>query len=422
MTGTSVSRLVDHLFRHESGRLIASLTRLLGVHNLDIAEEIVQETLLKALQTWPYGPPPDNPPAWLMRVARNKAIDRIRADRHRRDFAERYKTELASEWTLSRTVSASLNDEAIADDQLRMIFTCCDPAISPASQIALTLRLTCGLGATEIASAFLTTESTIRKRLTRGKQALRDSGASFEILDQQALASRLDVVLKVLYLLFNEGYNSPHSTVPIRRDLCREALRLALLVSRHPITRSPSVDALVALICYHSARIPARIGEDRGVRLLADQDRSLWDQDLIAQGDRYLNHASTGQSVSVYHLEAAIAACHTRSPSFAKTDWAQILNLYDLLLKVQPTAIVRLNRAIALGHVAGPRKAIVALEALRTEPDLQRYHLLPAALGEFYQRQGESKRARSCIKEAMALTSSEMDRELLEARLKQTYS
>jgi RNA polymerase sigma factor (sigma-70 family) len=417
MTGSRVSRLVDHLFRHESGRLIASLTRILGVHNLDIAEEIVQETLLKALQTWPYGPPVDNPPAWLMRVARNKAIDRIRAEKHRREFSERYKTELASEWTLSRTVSESFRQDAIEDDQLRLIFTCCDPVLSPTTQIALTLRLICGLGAAEIASAFLSSEETIRKRLTRGKQKLRDTGASFEVLDAKSLLARLDAVLKVLYLLFNEGYNSPHGEVPIRRDLCLEALRLALLVSRHPVTGQPKVDALVSLICLHSARIPARLGAGNSVNLLADQDRSLWNQDLIDQGVRYLTTAGTDGETSIYHFEAAIAACHARATRFETTDWHGILQLYDLLLSYQPSPIVRLNRAIALGYASGPAAAIASLESLRSEPELAGYHLLPAALGEFYQRQGDLDSARACIQEAIALARGEGDRKLLEKRL-----
>ncbi len=405
--------LVEHLFRHESSRLIASLTRLLGVHNLEAAEEIVQETLLAALRVWPYHPPIENPAAWLTRAARNRAIDLIRRERHRRRFADEYEAGLRSDRTLDAAVARSIRDEGIEDDQLRMIFTCCHPALPPESQIALTLRLLCGLTAAELGSALLTSEATIQKRLYRGRRRLREPDISFEVPGGDALLGRLDAVQTVLYLLFNEGYQASRAAGPIRRDLCREALRLALLVARDDRLRGPGADALVALMCFHSARLPARLDDEGSVHLLGDQDRRLWDRDLIDRGFEHLGRASTGDEVTRYHLEAAIAACHCSAPRFEETDWVRILELYDMLLDRHPSPVVRLNRAIALGHARGPAAAIGALQPLLSDPALAAYHLLPAALGEFHLRAGDVAGAAGFFDRALRLASSEADRAIL---------
>ena len=417
MAQENVPELVDGLFRSESARLIGALTRLLGLRNLEAAEEIAQEALLAALQAWPYAGQVDNPSAWLTRVARNKAIDFIRRERHRRRFAEEHAASLASEYTLARSVDAVLPADSIEDDQLRLIFACCHPALPDTSRIALTLRILCGLTASEIARAFMTTEAAILKRLTRAREQLGRGEVPFGIPEGAELAERLDAVLAVLYLLFNEGYASSRADEPIRRDLCREALRRALALSRHPRTRAPRVDALVALMCLHSARLPARLGDDGALVLMEQQDRGLWDRQLIARGLQYLDAASSGERISRYHLEAAIAACHCQAASFAETPWRRLLDLYDMLLEAHPSPVVALNRAIAAGHVEGPAAAIEQISRLEARGDLAGYYLLPAALGEFLLRARDRARAADCFSRALELAPSAAEKELLRRRL-----
>ena len=303
------------------------------------------------------------------------------------------------------------------DDQLRMIFACCHPAFPWEARITLTLHLMCGLTAGEIASAYLTDEATIEQRIFRAKRKLAEERSNFEVLEGVELAARLDSVLAALYLLFNEGYNSPQVANPVRIELCREALRLTTLVSRHPRTDLPKSKALLALICFQCARIPARIGEDGGLLLLAAQDRSRWESGLIERGFEAMDEAARGPELTRYHLEATIASCNCSAASFEETDWERILELYDLLLERQPTPVVRLNRAVALGHARGPAKAVEELARLEREPSLQRYYLLPATLGEFSVKLGEAERARHYFEQARGLTASEAERRLLAEKL-----
>ncbi len=408
--------LVDHFFRHESSKLIATLTRILGVRNLDQAEEIVQETLLTALQYWSFHPLPQNPAAWLTQTAKNKAIDRIRGEKHRREFAARYQVSLKSEWVLSRTISEAFACEAIADDPLRMIFLCCHPEISPPEQVALTLRLMAGLTAAEIGAAFLIPAATMQKRISRARNRLQCAGIAFE-LPQTALPERLDMVLATLYLMFNEGYNSSHGEMIIRRDLCFEALRLTCLLMDHPSLNRQEVQALAALMCLQNARFPARLDADGDLILLADQNRSLWAGELIAKGLLWLNASAQGPHLSRYHLEAGIAAAHCRAVTFAETNWQEILKLYDLLCARHDTPIVRLNRAIALAYAHGWQAGIEQLEDLAEDGDLTGYYLLHAALGDFYLKVGRQKEAAVSYAHALKLTPGQTEQKCLQQKL-----
>lgn len=416
MAETEAHGLVERLFRHESGRLTASLVRLLGVGRIALAEEIVQDTLLAALQSWPYHGLPDSPAAWLQRVARNKALDLLRSARHRRRVDDP-KLESSILESSEADPATGLTEERIAEDELRLMFACCHPSLPPESQIALTLRLLCGLTAAEIASAFLAEEEAIRKRLYRARATLREEAVRFAIPEKHELPPRLDALLASLYLLFNEGYEASHAEEPIRRDLCLEALRLALLVSRDARLHRPEVDAVIALMCFQAARFPARTDETGALLLLAEQDRGLWDAELIARGFRHLDASARGEALSRYHLEAGIAACHAGAASFEETDWERILFLYDALLERFSSPVVRLNRAIALGEARGPEAALESLDALADEPALSRYALYPAARGEFLRRRGRTEEAAARFREAIALAGSEAERRLLRGKL-----
>jgi RNA polymerase sigma-70 factor (ECF subfamily) len=296
-----------------------------------------------------------------------------------------------------------------------MMFTCCHPALPEESQIALTLRLLCGLSPAEIGAALLAGEAAVEKRLFRARERLRAAAAPFEVPRGDELLARLDVVMAVLYLLFNAGYSSSGEHA-IRKELCLEALRLALLLERRFGRDEPRASALVALMCFHSARLPARLDADGSLNLLRDQDRRLWDRELIGRGLERLAAASSGPRLSAYHIEAGIAACHCAASSFESTDWSQILWLYEALLEQRPSPVVRLNRAIALGHVQGPRAALEALRALEDEPGLRGYCLLPATLGEFHRRAGDREAALASFRRALELAGSEAERRLLRAR------
>ncbi|HUI09199.1 MAG TPA: sigma-70 family RNA polymerase sigma factor [Bacteroidota bacterium] len=410
--------LVDHLFRHESGRMVSALTRLFGIHNLALAEDVVQEAFLKACQEWRLNPIPPNPSAWLLVTARNRAIDAIRRNRHQVAFSEDITHLLNSEYTTAGTVDEMFLDEEIADSQLRMIFTCCHPDLTPEMRIPLTLRTLSGFGIQEIAAALLTNKETITKRLYRARQSIRERGIRFEIPVGDDLAPRLDTVYTVLYLLFNEGYNSGRVDELIRKDLCAEAMRLCLLLSQHRIGDRPSTYALLSLMCFHASRFDSRMTSDNEIVLLQDQDRSAWDRDLIRRGEYYINRAAEGEDVSEYHLEAAISAQYALAPSFLETDWILIAGLYDALLALKSNPLVKLNRAVVLGRIHGPRAAIEEIRRIDGLDRLaSRHYLYNAVLGQLYIEADDHEHARECITRAGALTTSDAERRLLSRKL-----
>lgn len=414
----NVQALVDHLFRHEAGRMVAILTRIFGIHNLELAEDVMQDTLHQALKDWSLGVVPDNPAGWLMVVAKRKAINAIRRERLHRSFASDMDVLLKSEWTAAYTMDQIFLEDEIKDSQLRMIFTCCHPALPMESQLALTLKTLCGFSIPEIAVALLTSESTINKRLYRAKEKIRQELITFTVPAGNSLVSRLDAVLLVIYLLFNEGYNSSGDNPVIRQDLCLEAIRLGMLLTEKAATNQyPPIYALLALVCLHTARFEARIDINNSLVVLEEQDRGLWNQELIGHGLRFLSQSAGGDTVTAWHLEAAIAAEHCLSPDFKSTNWDKILSYYIALEKLKPSSVIKLNLAIVIGKKDGPQAAINLLHELEKHQALEGYYLLSAALGEFYQQTGQKMEAYDYFRQAMTMTKSTAILSLLEKKI-----
>jgi RNA polymerase sigma-70 factor (ECF subfamily) len=353
----------EHWFRHESGRLVAALTRVFGVHNLALAEDVVQDAFCRALEVWKVRGVPDNPAAWLMTVARHRALDLVRRERTARTFAPDISRMLDSEWTLSPAVYEAFEVHAIRDEQLRMMFSCCDPALPEHTQVALILNILCGFGAAEVAAAFLTGRAAMEKRLSRGKKTLAESQRLFDLADAD-FAVRLSAVRGALYLLFNEGYHGASTETAVRVDLCAEAIRLTLLLLEVPRTDAVETRALAAQMNLHAARLPARLDGDGELHPLFQQDRTRWDRRLAVEGLRLLDRAAEGSVVTAYHVEAAIAAVHAASPTVEETDWRAIVGLYDRLMTIAPSPVVALNRAIAIGQRDGPERGLAALDTI----------------------------------------------------------
>src|SRR5262245_9510156 len=403
---------IERLFRRESGRLISVLTRILGPANLELAEDVVQESFVAAMRDWDQRGVPDNPSAWLLTTARHRAIDAIRRERTRRTFAADLAIYLDSEWTLARTVDEAFGESWIKEDQLRMIFMCCQPTLPLENRVTLILKTLCGLSVPAIARALLSTEPAIYKRLHRTRQALRD--VRFELPPEAERPAALDTVHTVLYLLFNEGYLSTGDK-PILRELCRDAMLLAqLLVHESSFANSQTV-ALLALMCFAAARFDSRIDEDGHLVPLDRQDRSHWDHSLIRQGYRYLARSSTMEAVAAtrFHLEAAIAARHCEAATFDQTDWQSICSLYDRLFEIDPSPMVELNRAVAISFRDGPEAAIPIVEAIRLAGRLPHSHAVAAVLANLYARAGDAEPAGRFLDEALARARTPHERELI---------
>jgi RNA polymerase sigma-70 factor (ECF subfamily) len=411
-----VHELVEHLFRHQAGRMLAALTHIFGLENLDLAEEVVQEALLQALQQWRFHGIPDNPQAWLLRAARNKAVDVLR-----RQATLRRKEHELQQRLRDRQVRQDVADpraaEELADEQLAMIFACCAPTLPSEARVALTLKAVSGFSVAEIARAFLAEEPTIAQRLVRAKRRIREAGIALALPSPAEIPGRLDSVLQVLYLLFNEGYGAHTGENLVREDLCGEAIRLVQLLVSRPDTSLPKVHALLALFYLQAARLEARVDRDGNLLLLAEQDRSRWDQDLLTHGVVQLEQAAQGDELSEYHLQAGIAAIHATSASFADTDWPRLVELYDQLLAIAPSPVVVLNRAIAQSMVEGPETALASLEALSLEPALRNYYLLPAVRADFLRRLGRRAEAAACYQEALTYPCTEPERRFLLRRI-----
>jgi RNA polymerase sigma-70 factor (ECF subfamily) len=407
--------MVDHLFRNRAGQMVAYLARLLGPEHLDLAEEVVQEALLKALQRWPHTGVPENPAGWLFRVARNAALDAVR--RHT-VFGEKSR-ELVAELTRSAAEAVpedAVLDAQLRDDELRMVFMCCHPAIAREARVALSLKTVGGFSTREIARAFLADESAIAQRLVRAKRQIRDAGLRLELPAGRELGERLDSVLEVIYLMFNEGYAAHSGEELIRRDLCYEALRLGQLVGSSSASL-PKAHALAALMAFQAARLPARVDEAGEMVLFEDQDRSRWDKDLIALGFHHLERCAEGTEMTEYHVQAAIAAVYAQARDPQATDWPAILDLYDQLVGMNPSPVVALNRAVALSKVQGAQVALDAIEALTGDPALRNYYLLPAVRGRLLLDLGQRPAAAACFTQALKRPCSEPERRFLRRKL-----
>ena len=407
----------DHLFRREAGRMVATLTRIFGVHNLALAEDVVQDAFCRALEVWKFRGMPENPSAWLMATAKNRALDVLRRERTARTFAPEVGRLLESEWTLAPAVEELFGPAAIRDDQLRMMFTCCHPRLSEEAQVALILHILCGFTVDEVASAFVSSHAAIEKRITRGKKTLAAAKKLFDVASVGELSKRLPAVRRALYLLFNEGYHGASAETAVRGDLCREAMRLASLLLDHPAGRQPATHALAALMHLHAARLPARVDAAGNLRSLFDQDRSLWDRHLASEGIRLLEISAAGPEASEYHLEAAIAAVHVRARTAEETDWATIVSLYDALLAIRPSPIVALNRAIAVAQQEGPERGLEEIGAIAGRERLAMYPFYPAAVGELELRRGRPAAARERFLGALSLARNPAERRFLEGRV-----
>ena len=403
------------LFRRESARLVAMLAGQFGTHRLQLAEDVVQEALVRALQTWPYRGVPENPAAWLTQTARNLALDYLRREQNWRAKEDGIAHE-HERWSAGPGPREE-NADTFTDDTLRMMFVCFHPQLSPEAQTALALRTLCGLSPAEIAAAFLTTEAAIAKRLVRARQRIRELALPFVVPAPDELPARLDGVLATLYLLFNEGYKASSGDRLVREELCHEAIRLALQLAGHPATRQPRTHALLALMLFNGARLSARTGETGNLLRLHEQDRATWNQSMIQRGLHYLALASTGERVSEYHLQAGIAACHSVVAEEAATDWPRILALYDELARLNPSPVVALNRAVAVARVHGPRAGLAALDASATRSALDGYSPYHAVRGTFALELGNKPEALAHFRRAEALTTLPSEREFLAKRV-----
>jgi RNA polymerase sigma factor (sigma-70 family) len=418
MNSESASTTADRLFRHEAGRMVARLTRLLGPRYFDVAEDAVQDAICTALETWKFRGVPEHPDAWLMRVARNRAIDLIRADRRSLDILGRIAVDPATPAAVEPP-QADYERAGAHDDRLALMFSCCHPGLATDAQLALILKALCGFSLDEIAAAFFASRPAIEKRVTRAKAFLKRSRMLFDLDRPSQVIVRLGTVHHALYLLFSEGYHSLKADAPVRNELCHEAIRLALLLAKDTVTRAPATDALLAMMYFNLARLGARLDEDSVFLPLPRQDRTRWDQRFIALGFQYLGAAATGIELSRFHLEAAIAAEHCRAINFAETDWRRILECYDILALAAPSPIVALNRAIARGQVEGPAAGLAEVDKLAGEMVLRSYPFFHAAAAELHLALGERPAAIAGFEQAYAVARSPAERQFYYRRLQQ---
>ncbi len=407
-----IRELLDSLYRVDSGRILATLIRLLG--DFDLAEEAMHEAFAAALSLWPESGVPGNPRPWLISTARFKAIDTLRR-RARFDASQdelaRY---LEAQWNSAET---SDEQDSLQDDRLRLIFTCCHPSLPPEARVALTLREVCGLTTEEIAKAFLTTPRTLAQRIVRAKAKIRETPIPYEVPTEQELPQRLGAVLQVIYLVFNEGYSAAAGAEVTRAELTGEAIRLGRLLAE--LQPEPEVIGLLSLMLLQESRRAARTSPDGELILLQDQDRTLWNREQIAEGVALLKKALEPRSVGSYTLQAAIAAVHAQAESAAATDWRQIVALYDRLVRIQPSPVVQLNRAVAIAMCEGPEAGLTQIEAVLGQGGLANYYLAHSARADMYRRLGRTEEARSSYEKALMLTQQEPERQFLQERIRQ---
>lgn len=409
---SSVSNSLDHLFRHHAGQMVSVLCRMFGLTNLEIVEDAVQEAMVVALKRWPYSGMPENQRAWLTQVAKNKVIDRLRFSA--REFSA---DELAE--TLVSGIEPNRETFAgeLGEDELRMIFACCDPANTPDSQVALTLKTVGGFSVSEIARAFLSGEEAVAKMLARAKKRLARSGTRFEIPGPDDLEPRLDAALKVLYLMFNEGYTASSGDDLVRKDLCFEAIRLCGLLASHPVTGQPKVHALLSLFLFQAARLSTRSDHSGDLLLLSEQDRDQWDTAMLARAAAELKRSAVGDVLSDYHLEAEIAAHHSLAPDLESTNWERILSCYDILQSRRFSIVAELNRIVVVERLKGPvdaMKELDRLEATHPSDGLNLFHITKAHLLAAI---GETERSRDHFAKAIETTTNQPIRRFLEKRL-----
>jgi predicted RNA polymerase sigma factor len=396
--------------------MVAILTRIFGVEHLSLAEDVVQEALGRALQTWPFHGVPKNPSAWIMRTSRNLALDVVRREKVFRGKEPELTRLIESQSNPSPDLAASTEHE-IKDDRLAMMFVCCHPLIPAEAQIALALNTLCGFSVPEISRAFLSTEAALAKRLTRAKQRIREANIPFEIPHGIELERRLEGVLQTLYLLFNEGYKASSGEKLVREEICLEAIRLTQLLAEHPAGDQPGTHALLTLMFLNTARIGTRVDDDGKLLLLAEQDRTKWNQGMIARGMFHFSRSATGRILTVYHLQAGIAAVYCSAKDYESTDWVQILALYDQLMELDNSPVIALNRAVVVAQVEGPEAGLRAVDSIQDRDFLEDYYLLYAVLGEFQSQLQRPKVAAGHFKKALELTQHQSEAQFLAKKL-----
>jgi RNA polymerase sigma-70 factor, ECF subfamily len=419
--GDQIRELLDSLYRVESGRILATLIRLLG--DFDIAEEAMHEAFAAALSVWPKSGAPDNPRPWLISTARFKAIDslrrRARFDASQDELARYLESQSSSAQNSNEESSL---EESLEDDRLRLIFTCCHPSLAPEAQVALTLREVCGLTTEEIARAFLVSPATLAQRIVRAKTKIRETPIPYEVPAPEELPERLGAVLQVIYLVFNEGYSAAAGAEVTRAELTGEAIRLGRLLAElqpEPEVMSAEITGLLALMLLQESRRAARTSPTGELILLENQDRSLWNREQIAEGVALVERAMNSRRFGTYTLQAAIAAVHAEAESVASTDWQQIVALYDHLVRIQPSPVVQLNRAVAIAMRDGPETGLMHIDAVLEHGELESYHLAHSARADMFRRLGRRAEARAAYEKALALTQQEPERQFLQERIRQ---
>ncbi len=405
----------EHFFRHEFGRIVATLTRLFGVRNLALAEDVAQYAFCRAMETWKLRGLPDNPSAWLMATAKNRALDILRKERTVRTFEPELTRFLVSEWTLVPTVEDAFNPRAVKDSLLRMMFSCSHPRLPDEAKTALVLHILCGFSVKEIAQAFVSSRAAIEKRIARAKRILAESTKLFDLADAD-FPARLSSVQQALYLLFNEGYHGASSEAVVRTELCQEAMLMNLLLEQSTLA-TPETYALAALMHLNAARLPARLDGAGNLVSFFEQDRSLWDRRLLAEGQAFLDLSASGTELTEYHIEAAIASVHTSAVRGEDTDWKQIVSLYDLLVAIRPSPVVALNRAIAITQLDGPGRGLEEINSIHDLHRLSSYPFYPATLGELELRRGNYAVAKAHFSTALSLARNPMERNFLQRRI-----
>ena len=414
----TTEELVDHFFRHESSRVISHLSANFGTSYLEEIEDAVQDALIKAMHSWPRGVP-NNPSAWILTVARNRLIDKLR--RNKKVIAQEEDELNRKIETVSQAPASDLElNDYLKDDLLKMMFACCHPLLTVESQIILTLRILCGLGTTEVARALLKKDEAIAKAYTRAKQKLKDHQIKPDVPTQQVAEERLGVILKVLYLLFNEGYKSSSGDQLIKKDLCLESLRLTKILSDSVFGDHPNVNALLALMCFHISRFDSRINEKGELLTLEEQDRSKWNDELIERGSYFFHKSYTSQGIehmTEYHIQAAMAGLHCQAKDYESTDWEQLLGLYDMQMSSKPSPVVELNRLVVYARVHGPNQALNELTKLQDHSFLQNYYLFYAVKADLLTQLSQPKTAIKSLEKAIELSENQLERKHLEKKI-----
>lgn len=405
--------LIEHFFRNEYGKIVSFTTRYVGTDNVETAEDIVQEALLKAVDSWQINGIPENPSAWLYTTAKNLTLNILKRKQHQIKYITRTKN---SEIFFVEFENSQISEDIILDDQLKMMFVCCHPSISGNSQIALILKILCGFSISEIANIFFSTNETINKRLVRGRKQLRNNKVNFGI--QKNINKNITIVLKTIYLLFTEGYNPSNKNELIRYDLCLEAIRLTEILIKSKLVKEKSDSyALLALMYLNTSRFKARTNSDKILIEMEKQDRTKWDQELINKGVHYLNLGLSENNISVYHILAAISANHCIAKSYEQTNWKEILSLYDKLLLIENSPIIKLNRCVALSKVKGNKTAIIALLNLESNSDIKNHYLFQSTLAEFYKLENNIDIAINHLNKAISLSTNNRDKDFFRKKI-----